>query len=516
MSLLMEALRRAQQVQEETAEGGRKSSPPSPAARPAEEEVLPSPDAQKNSATEGALELELIEEEPLIREVLHGEVRTEEKQIPLPEQTQITDVQGIFPREPRAPAPPEDRPVAAGTPRDDAFGGSLEASRQAAQAMFLAKNRHKRQSGRKRMLLIALVALLGIGAAGGFLLLSSRDIWQHGAPIAQPRPYAPQGIPPGAEMNQVASALAVGTPATDGAAEHSFSPNEGTIAFPATVSAEPHRSVEAEIVVPPSPAPATESATVLPASDMAAPLFPGLPAPPSTTGESADATRYEPAPLTLQQTPPPIRISRQTLAPQSDLRLGRANSAFQQGRTEQARILYQQIIGETPGHRGAHLGLAALAVQDGNIALAQQLYLDLLEQDPADPLARVGLISIIPKTDLLQLESELKRLLTIHPDLAPLSFLLGNLYAAGQRWPEAQQTYFQALEAITRDQSREGGALAPDYPFNLAVSLEHLNQPSVAARYYRQALQLADSHPAGFDREVVRQRLAELEQGGRQ
>jgi hypothetical protein len=38
----------------------------------------------------------------------------------------------------------------------------------------------------------------------------------------------------------------------------------------------------------------------------------------------------------------------------------------------------------------------------------------------------------------------------------------------------------------------------------------------VAARYYRQALQLADSHPAGFDREVVRQRLAELEQGGRQ
>jgi hypothetical protein len=516
MSLLMEALRRAQEVQEATAEDSRKTTPPPPEASPAEEENLPSPDSQKVLTSEGALELELIEEEPLIRGVLQEEVRAEKEQIPPPDQPKATDPGESSPMAPRAPAPREGRTVAPSSPRDDAFGGSLEASRQAAQAMFLAKKRQKRQSGLKRMLLIALLALFGIAAAGGFLLLSSRDIWQHSPPIGQPGPYAPQVTPPETETSQVTTALAAGTPATEGRAEHPSSPAEGAAAFSAPVAAEPQQTGEAEIVVTPAPIPATERATVLPAGEMAEPLLPGLPAASSTTGESADTTRYEPEPLTLPQTPPPIRITRQTLAPQSDLRLGLANTAFQQGRPEQARSLYQQILDETPGHRGAHLGLAALAVQDGNIALAQKLYLDLLEQDPADPLARVGLISIIPKTDLLQLESELKRLLTIHPDLAPLSFLLGNLYAAGQRWPEAQQAYFQALEAIARHQSREGGALAPDYPFNLAVSLEHLNQPSVAARYYRQALQLADSHPAGFDREVVRQRLAEIEQGGEQ
>ena len=515
MSLLMEALRRAQQVQEATAEDGRKTPPPPPETSPAEEEILPSPDIQKSVPAEGALELELIEEEPLNREVFQEEVQTGEKHPPA-DQPLATDPGGISPGEPLAPAPAEGRPVAAGSPRGDAFGGSLEASRQAAQAMFLAKKRQKRKSRQKRMLLIALLALLGIGAAGGFLLLSSRDIWQHSPPIAQPRPYVPQVPPPETETSQATPALAAETPATEGSAEQPSSPAEGTAAFSVPVATEPQQTGEAEIVVTPGPVPAAEPATVLPAGDQAEPLLPSLPAAPSTAGEMADATRYEPEPLALPQPPPPIRITRQTLAPQSDLRLGLANTAFQQGQPEQARPLYQQILGETPGHRGAHLGLATLAVQDGNIALAQKHYLVLLEQDPADPLARVGLISIIPKTDLLQLESELKRLLTIHPDLAPLSFLLGNLYATGQRWPEAQQAYFQALETVARHQSQEGGALAPDYPFNLAVSLEHLNQPNVAARYYRQALQLADSHPAGFDREVVRQRLAELEQGGEQ
>ncbi|MEE4136832.1 MAG: tetratricopeptide repeat protein, partial [Desulforhopalus sp.] len=495
MSLLMEALRRAQQVQEATAEDSRKTPPPPPETSPLKEEILPNPDIQKSLPAEGALELELIEEEPLIREVLQEKVQTREEHPP-PDHPIATEPGEISPKEPLAPAPPEGRP-AAGSPRNDAFGGSLEASRQAAQAMFLAKKRQKRQSGLKRMLLIALLALFGIAAAGGFLLLSSRDIWQHSPPIAQPRPDAPQVTLPEAETSQVTTALATGTAASEGSAEQPSSPAAETAAFSAPVAAATQQTGEAGIVVTPAPAPAADPAAVLPAGDQAEPLLPGLPAAPSTTGEMADATRYEPEPLALPQPPPPIRITRQTLAPQSDLRLGLANTAFQQGRPEQARTLYQQILSETPNHRGAHLGLAALAVQDGNIALAQKHYLDLLEQDPADPLARVGLISIIPQTDLLQLESELKRLLTIHPDLAPLSFLLGNLYAAGQRWPEAQQAYFQALEAITRYQAREGGAIAPDYPFNLAVSLEHLDQPRVAARYYRQALQLADSYPAG-------------------
>ena len=46
--------------------------------------------------------------------------------------------------------------------------------------------------------------------------------------------------------------------------------------------------------------------------------------------------------------------------------------------------------------------------------------------------------------------------------------------------------------------------------FNLAVSLDHLRQPKVAAQHYRLALEATQRRPAGFDRERARLRLAEL------
>ena len=86
------------------------------------------------------------------------------------------------------------------------------------------------------------------------------------------------------------------------------------------------------------------------------------------------------------------------------------------------------------------------------------------------------------------------------------SFALGNLYAAQARWSDAQEAYFEAYSRAPEN---------PDYAFNLAISLEHLGQRQPALNYYRQAVEVAQSRPHGFDPAQAQSRIAELlAQGG--
>ena len=48
----------------------------------------------------------------------------------------------------------------------------------------------------------------------------------------------------------------------------------------------------------------------------------------------------------------------------------------------------------------------------------------------------------------------------------------------------AQSAYFKALELDGTN---------PDYAYNLAISLEHIGQPSIALTYYRLAFELANT-----------------------
>jgi hypothetical protein len=47
----------------------------------------------------------------------------------------------------------------------------------------------------------------------------------------------------------------------------------------------------------------------------------------------------------------------------------------------------------------------------------------------------------------------------------------------------------------------------PDYAFNLAVSLEQLNEPRAALDYYRRAQALATEVTPGFDPQLLNSRL---------
>jgi tetratricopeptide (TPR) repeat protein len=80
---------------------------------------------------------------------------------------------------------------------------------------------------------------------------------------------------------------------------------------------------------------------------------------------------------------------------------------------------------------------------------------------------------------------------------------LGNLYASEKRWPDAQQQYFRALTLEPEN---------PDHAFNLAVSLEHLDQPKLALDYYRKAQSLAAQRKPAFDPAELKSRIEALGQ----
>jgi tetratricopeptide (TPR) repeat protein len=88
------------------------------------------------------------------------------------------------------------------------------------------------------------------------------------------------------------------------------------------------------------------------------------------------------------------------------------------------------------------------------------------------------------------------------PTSAYIHSSLGNIYARQHQWTQAQQAYF---EAYHYDNTRA------DYAYNLAISLDHLNQPRLAIIYYQQALQLARNQTIQFSLPIVQRRLQVLQ-----
>lgn len=173
--------------------------------------------------------------------------------------------------------------------------------------------------------------------------------------------------------------------------------------------------------------------------------------------------------------------------------------AYQRGDYVTAGQGYRQVLGRDAHNRDALLGLAAVAQQQGNDEAAQQYYRQLLVLDPRDPVAQSALMNYSP--DAGNTESRLKQMLSDQPRSGVLHFALGNYYAEQSGWGDAQQSYFNAhtLEPTNAQ-----------FTFNLAVSLDHLGQRKLAAKYYQQALQLDVSGNSGFDHAQAQQRLNEL------
>ena len=181
--------------------------------------------------------------------------------------------------------------------------------------------------------------------------------------------------------------------------------------------------------------------------------------------------------------------------------LADAYQAMQQNRLDAAQESYQKMLVAEPHNAEAMLGLAAIAEQQKQPEKAAQYYLNVLNVDPKNAVAQAGLLGIVGRADPQASEARLKQLLAREPS-AFVYFTLGNLYAEQSQWPAAQAAYFRAFH-LQPDNA--------DYAFNLAVGLEHLNQPKLALKFYQQALQLAKHQGhSSFELSLAQNRISKL------
>lgn len=421
-------------------------------------------------------------------------------------------------------------------PKTERFNNEAR-NRENARAVFNAKKSGDR--GNKRSKIIAVVAVLVLIPIVGVAYLVVKSMF---APVAQ------YNIPPAVSVNErdaqvstiplqepapsVANSLidaagtAVNNPiaqvsalaSTDSQAESSvgetIAESVSAVATREPTAIEPISATNASaniaaaapkeltpVVPPTTDEPVLVSSVAANTTESNAPVE-------SATVSSVDDLNKSAAPSANVDEPrPAINITRRDTREAVDQRLVEAYAAFRNGDYLGARARYQQVVRDKPNNRDAILGLGAVATQLNDVAAAREHYGKLLQLDPRDVHARMGILETMPSSDPVLLESELKRLFAAHPNVAQLAFALGNHYASQGRWSDAQQSYYDALLA---EKAGGDGPISPDYAFNLAVSLERLNQLRPAQSFYGEALQQSNLVAPNFDIQVLQERLAAI------
>lgn len=271
------------------------------------------------------------------------------------------------------------------------------------------------------------------------------------------------------------------------------------------------------------PGPVIESAPAPAAPPAVAPLA-QAPPPPASVFPAGKPAAGKPAPGTVAMSPAPVqpaavgaepakatppRAATEPLVRPSGPReaadpspaLAQAYALLEAGREAEAEAAYRKLHALDPDNPDVLLGLAVIAQNRNRDDEAARLYLRVLEKDGRNTYAQAALVALLGRSEPAQAEARLRALLAEQP-AAYLYFALGNLLAARGRWHEAQQAYFEAQRLEPE---------VADYAFNLAVSLEHVNEPRAAAEYYRRALRLARQQGgAHFDLSRAESRLRQL------
>jgi len=224
------------------------------------------------------------------------------------------------------------------------------------------------------------------------------------------------------------------------------------------------------------------------------------------TSATKVAARAKPAQKTAAEPVPrsaPIRIERQLALDTVYQLLSQAYAAYQLGHDGEALSIYSKVLQQEKNNRDAMLGLAAISVRNAQYEKARDVYLAILENNPQDSVAMSGLLNIQTNVDPGRSETQVKLLLDHNPGSPYLLFTLGSLYASQQRWAEAQEAFFRAYSSDSRN---------ADLAYNLAVSLDQLEQRKVALKYYRAALQLVKRQAVTFKVDDVIQRINVLQE----
>ena len=364
---------------------------------------------------------------------------------------------------------------------------TAQALLKAAQSERLLRQRKAQSSGRKLALLGGLIALPALLLAGYFYLSQPSNRFT-APPAADPAQTAASDV-----ETKVAEDAASAAEPVPPAADNPTLGNESD-------------ALQESVAPLIEPVKQALEAGLDKAGQTAAELS-GQPPSPSTE-DQAQAAAPPPRPAAFTQ--PTIGIEKRPLRAEPKLvrveqpgsPLQDAYAALNQGQLDQAERLYRQALARQPRHPDALLGLASIAERRGLFEVAQRRYREVLHSDPGNPIALSAVLAGLQIDQLPAAESELRSALAQHPQHAALYFALGNVLAQRQRWSEAQQAYFEAANRAPSN---------PDYAFNLAVALDRLAKVELAARFYRQALQLAQTRPGGFAPSAAERRLQQIE-----
>jgi tetratricopeptide (TPR) repeat protein len=451
MSLLLEALKKAEKAKEDAQRRARGESGDAPLA--------PAGLASQPASAASSAELRLEGESPAPAE---DRVLTRAE---LPDITAPVEI-AAPPPTPRGelrletPKEPQRRPAAQAQPAAQA--AEREAQRNSARKVFEAKFKEPNPK---------LPFYLALGALGACAVGVVIYFWYQ---LRPPYPLVNTNPPRPAAEAQVATAPE--RPATAPAA--SASPGTAIPGLPGTLPSSAQTTSQPASSAPQSATPAVPR--------------PASPRPPSAL--PAEKPLLSPAPS------PEVAITR--AAPQVHPRVAAGYAAYQTGDLAKARVEYEQALGDEPTNRDALLGMAAVETRNGRYEAAEAAYLRLQQIDPRDSHAQAGLLALrSTRLDPLAAESRVKSLLAQDPGAHALSFTLGNQLAQQGRWAEAQQEYFKAFAADPEN---------ADFAYNLAVSLDQLRQTRLAREYYQRALALAEKRGATFDPATVRARVAQL------
>ena len=197
----------------------------------------------------------------------------------------------------------------------------------------------------------------------------------------------------------------------------------------------------------------------------------------------------------------PVKFSRSERSAGVSPEIRSAYAALAAGDLAAARRGYAAAVSADGSNLDALLGAATVEARRGDRDGARAYYRKVLEIDPRNATALAGLAATAESAAPAALETQLRAELARAPESAALHVTLGSLYASQSRWNEAQARFFDAYRLEPQ---------SADIAFNLAVSLDHLGQPRLAAQYYTRALESAGAQAPQFETAAARRRLAEL------
>ena len=168
----------------------------------------------------------------------------------------------------------------------------------------------------------------------------------------------------------------------------------------------------------------------------------------------------------------------------------------------QAERVYTRVLKQRPKQLDALLGLANIESQRGFSSSARELYEKVLRIDETNSIAQIGLLQTYGQQGAISRQQVLEELITKYENNPEAHLALGHTLAEQSNWKAAQSSYFKAF------------SLNPNntvYAYNLAVSLDRLEQYQAAIRYYKKTLSLNKQASTPLNLERVMNRLIELD-----